>query len=450
VVDVTLREAERHEIGYRPSVLDDVEPDGLYVLRGPRRVGKSVVVKRLIASLLKRGIEPLRIVYLPLSDFSTQDLRRALVLGRSLTTAAGDVPRFWLFDEITAVADWTKVLKDARDETPLRRDAVVLTGSSAHDLVAAQRDLGAGRAGDVADRFRLLLPMSFRDVVAGGRPEIPLPDASSPDALQTPVVAAAATRLDPWLGELDLAWQTYLEIGGFPRAVAEHMRAGRVSESFCLDLRSWLSADVTADDPPDAVLRLLSEVGRRMTSPLHVSGLADALGLGRTATTTRINRLRSSVAALSCPQIGADGTPVAGSQSKLYLLDPLLSLLPQILEPGLDVADMTRQSEAALAAALARRIERLHPGRLLEGRAIGYGRTSGGREVDFAPMPIRVGGMTTSTTPLESKWVSSAWRREALVVENKYGRGVLATKDILDTTHPVWALPAPLVALLLG
>ena len=61
-------------------------------MRSTRRVGKSIALTRLIASLLARGVEPLRIIHLSLSDLSTQDLRRALVLGRSLTAAAGGPP----------------------------------------------------------------------------------------------------------------------------------------------------------------------------------------------------------------------------------------------------------------------------------------------------------------------------------------------------------------------
>jgi len=36
------------------------------------------------------------------------------------------------------------------------------------------------------------------------------------------------------------------------------------------------------------------------------------------------------------------------------------------------------------------------------------------------------------------------------VLEGRYGRGVMATKSILDLEHPSWAIPAPLVACLLG
>lgn len=70
--------------------------------------------------------------------------------------------------------------------------------------------------------------------------------------------------------------------------------------------------------------------------------------------------------------------------------------------------------------------------------------------MDFAPEPVSVGSVQVRTTPLESKWTTRKWRREALVMGQKYGRGVLATKDLVDLTGDVWAVPAPFVALMLG
>jgi hypothetical protein len=34
-------------------------------------------------------------------------------------------------------------------------------------------------------------------------------------------------------------------------------------------------------------------------------------------------------------------------------------------------------------------------------------------------------------------------------VENKYNAGVLATRNFLDMKHDAWAVPAPMVAMLL-
>ena len=56
--DPDLREADGAPFRYAAGVLDDLAPGGLYVLRGTRRVGKSVEIKRTIEVLLASGIAP--------------------------------------------------------------------------------------------------------------------------------------------------------------------------------------------------------------------------------------------------------------------------------------------------------------------------------------------------------------------------------------------------------
>ena len=46
MADPDLREVEQAPFDYRANVLTDLAPGGLYVLRGPRRVGKTVEIKR--------------------------------------------------------------------------------------------------------------------------------------------------------------------------------------------------------------------------------------------------------------------------------------------------------------------------------------------------------------------------------------------------------------------
>lgn len=447
---MTLRGADALRIDYRPPILADVTPGGLYVVRGPRRVGKSVALKRFAAELLGRAeLHPSQVIYLTVDEFDARALRRALRLGRELTPAADERHRYWLIDEITSVPGWPAVLKSARDDTPLALDTVVLTGSSAHGLSEARRALGAGRVGRARDPFRLLLPMSFRDFASAVGRDLPTLAAVGPAVAQSQELRKLLVDLVPFTDELDLAWQAYCEVGGFPRAVGEFRDNGVVSAKFGTDLVDWLSPDVAPDDPPESTLRLLSMLGQRMSAPLNVRSLAQAIGLSRERLTTRLHRLLATFGAFTCPQVDDDGAPIAGSQSKTYLIDPLLATLPSLVEDGLPVPTLPVISEAVLATTIARAAERAHPGRLLDGRAVGYARTATGGEVDFAPMPIRIDTVAQSTPPVESKWVTDGWRLGARAIEGKYGRGFIATKNILDTAHAAWALPAGALALLL-
>jgi hypothetical protein len=111
---------------------------------------------------------------------------------------------------------------------------------------------------------------------------------------------------------------------------------------------------------------------------------------------------------------------------------------------------MTTLTEMVLSVALARAIDTLQMGRWVAGDTIGYARTSSGSEIDFGPVSVPTPAGVSRTTPLESKWVDAGWRSEARTLENEYHAGILATKSELDLRHPTWAVPAPLVALLLS
>jgi predicted AAA+ superfamily ATPase len=329
-------------------------------------------------------------------------------------------------------------------------DTVIATGSRWVPNEDIEGNLMAGRAGSGSGRRRrLLMPMSFRDFLASTRPELARPDSIHPAALQQPSTAATLEALAFDVDAYDLAWQDYLTCGGFPRAVAEHARTGQVSLPYVRDLAAWLRRDVDPDAPAESVPALLAEISARTTSPLSITSTASELGYpSRTVFELRLRRLTSTLAAVWCGRRENDRL-VPGSQAKLYLTDPVLAWLPSRLRAGLAAPDMTRLTEATIGVTLARAIDELEEGRWLSGDTIGYARTQSGNEIDLAPVNLPTDHGVSPSVPLESKWVDHGWRSEAKTINGKYGRGILATKSILDTAADVWAVPAPLVALLL-
>jgi uncharacterized protein len=454
----TLRSRKNYDLGYRSNILDDVRTgpvtDLLALLTGPRRIGKSVALLDTAAALCARhDLDPRQVVYLPCDGMNAQDVRRCLVLARELTRAIDyERPqlRVWLLDEISGVTGWTATLKLARDTTAFGGDTVIATGSRWADSEDVQGNLLAGRAGTVPGRrTRLLLPMTFRDYLIASRRQVPALDAVHVSDLQSPEVAKALDAIAFDIDAYDLAWQDYLTCGGFPRAVAEHTRNGAVSEIYLNDLKSWMRTDVDPEGPQDSVPRLLSVISQRASSPLNITHAAEALGYkSRDVTERRLNRLVASHAALWCPRRDGDRT-ILGAQSKLYLTDPLLASLPSRLRAGMPTPDMTRLTEMAIGVAMARAIDDLEEGRWVSGDTIGYARTASDREVDLGPVTVPSAAGPVTTVPVESKWVDHGWRSEALTIDGKFRSGILATKSVFNVTGRVWAVPAPLVALLL-
>ncbi|MGH3261471.1 MAG: hypothetical protein ACRDNS_05700 [Trebonia sp.] len=86
----------------------------------------------------------------------------------------------------------------------------------------------------------------------------------------------------------------------------------------------------------------------------------------------------------------------------------------------------------------------------MTGDTIGYVRTGSGQEIDFGPVAVPGPNGSQWTTPIEVKWVADGWRAEARTIEGRYHSGIVATRSVTRLDTPAWAIPAPLLALLLA
>ncbi len=123
------------------------------VLRGPRQVGKTTLLRQAIEALLAEGIDPTRIFHMQFDELpEVKKLSEPIltlcrwyadhILGKSLNQAAADGQQaFILLDEVQNLPDWGPQLKYLVDMNPVR---VLVTGSSALRIEAG-RDSLAGR-----------------------------------------------------------------------------------------------------------------------------------------------------------------------------------------------------------------------------------------------------------------------------------------------------------------
>ncbi len=443
--DRDLRPLQATTLDYEPSPLSDVVPDGLYVLRGPRRVGKSLETKRAISRLIQHGVEPRSIIHFACDELGRGDLQRLVGAGREVLTRGLAGARYWFLDEITSVPAWPEAIKWLRDNTAFGEDCVVLTGSSARDLSDAQKQL-AGRLGCAGESDRLLLPMGFRRFArAMGLDGLPQPDPVRARDFMSPDLDAAFIELLPWLDTLLSTWELYLRIGGFPRAVTDQLAHGDVQDDFIRAL--W---DVTAGEAirgagatPAQVQAMLGRLTRGLTSPLAVESLREDLGVESPHTAkARLQDLVFAYLAWPCHQRNGN-VPKLSAQSKYYFIDPLLARLAPLRSRGmLAEADASAIAEQQLGIELLRNMEREQPGAYAHFSDVMYQKTAG-KEVDFC-------GPRIGKLGFEGKYVDYGWKREALTVRAALGAGVLATRGLLDTSGDVWAVPAPFIAWMLN
>ncbi len=209
------------------------EKGKIYIIRGPRQVGKTTYLKRTIKELIKQGISPAHILYLSIDIFtSRRELKNALSYFFESTREA---PLFYIFlDEITSLEDWNLELKNLADQGMIERGVIVATGSSAVKL-KEKAELLPGRG--LEGNEYLIKPLCFREFLLQSidhlsklSPEDEFKVAlkqmrerlvnsyicfpSAPDEIWKNV-----ERLLPFKNEISYLFRLYLITGGFPGVI---------------------------------------------------------------------------------------------------------------------------------------------------------------------------------------------------------------------------------------
>ena len=168
------------------------------VLLGPRRVGKTILIRHLIGELMQAGVAAPRIAYVEMDHplLHGQSLE-ALVRQIETATPDGEGTRYLFFDEIQSHKDWEKHLKPLVDHRPELR--ILVSGSAAAALKRQSTESGAGRFTDF-----LLPPLTFSEYLSL-RPESPAIRQDSPGVYVLDDIAV-----------LNGQFAEYVNYGGYP------------------------------------------------------------------------------------------------------------------------------------------------------------------------------------------------------------------------------------------
>jgi predicted AAA+ superfamily ATPase len=137
----------------------ETKSGNIYILRGPRQVGKTTYIKDSVRRLIENGTAPRDILYLSLDFFtSRRELRNAI---NYFLESRIDAARIYLLlDEITSIDDWNLELKYLSDQGVLKRAIILATGSSAVKL-KEKRELLPGRGVEGNEYY--IKPLGFRE-----------------------------------------------------------------------------------------------------------------------------------------------------------------------------------------------------------------------------------------------------------------------------------------------
>jgi predicted AAA+ superfamily ATPase len=407
----------------------------VYTLRGPRQVGKTTAAKLLVRRLLEAGIAPRRVMYYALDLEGEPGALEAIVRAgmqpaRATPPAQGLPTYYFILDEISAVPGWQQAIKWLRDNTAAAEAFFLLTGSVASDIRAGAERL-PGRRGGEAHLDRILLPLSFGEFVMACAPDLPPPPrVLSPADLARPAGEAADVLLGSAFlaGQLNELLQTYLQVGGYPAAVRDHLTApdGAVSESTSRQLWDMVAGDVSRfrGDPLKA-LRLIERVSIDLGSTVSYNRLAAHLGYAVDTVEDYVRRLGESFQLLTLHFFDLSRGAVAPKKNiKLYPVDPLLVQLPRAMLRSTRLPEESALVESVLALALFRAAELDLMEAFNVPRTLYYWRSeraSAEREVDFLLDP------TGARLAFESKYEHVVQGFDAATLRRVFGGGTLFT-----------------------
>ena len=170
------------------------------VLLGPRRVGKTILIRHLIADLLARGVPPQRVAYVEMDHPLLHGRSLEVLIGQIEAIApAGEGERYLFFDEIQSHKDWEKHLKPLVDHRPDLR--ILVSGSAAAALKRKSTESGAGRFTDF-----LLPPLTFSEYL-----DLRGEDDSPPIREESPGVYVLHD-----IARLNAQFVDYVNYGGYP------------------------------------------------------------------------------------------------------------------------------------------------------------------------------------------------------------------------------------------
>ncbi|WP_086055629.1 AAA family ATPase [Protofrankia coriariae] len=442
-----MRAVRDSGLGYRSPCLDGLVNGGLYLLRGPRRVGKTVAVKQTIVDLVGRGTPPQTIVRIAADAWSAEDLR-TVVQNTALPPVPPGTTRWWLFDEITGTTgDWAAQIKWLRDNDPeFALATVVLTGSSAAGLTTASGVL-AGRRGRIDHGDRTLLPLGFRTFARLLRPHLPGVPAVDLARLRGDTARTAYAELLPWLDDLVIAWETYLMYGGFPIAVAAARAGTPVPAWFVDDVFNVVFRDAFAASQRSqtSTAALMERLMQSMAAPANMSRIGADLDLKHDVVARHIRYLGDAYLLWHCPQKAERAwTARERAQDKLYAIDPLVARLAHLRNPARSDIDITVLTEMQTGLAL-QRCAYAHGTGWAEDLFLFHLRASSRREIDFVAEQL-------AGTAVESKYVEGgAWRGATATISAAGYGGLMVTRNVLDTRdeNGPWAIPAGILCYLI-
>ena len=282
------------------------------ILLGPRRVGKTFMVKQLIHDAIQDGFDPDSILYAAMDTpvYAGISLEQFLDL---FPKSKGAARRLVIFDEIQYFRNWEIHLKSLVDNHPNTK--FIALGSAAAALKLKSAESGAGRFSDF-----MLPPLTFYEFLKFLNEEDKLIDVKPKDKAGREYAAKD-------INELNKRFVDYLNFGGYPEAVLDPQIRDN-SEQF---IRNDIIDKVLLKDLPSLygindiqqLNRLFSFLAYNAGNEASLENISQKSGISKPTIQRYIKYLESAFLIIKLPTVDENCKTLQRQRNfKVYLNNP--------------------------------------------------------------------------------------------------------------------------------
>ena len=304
----------------------------VYLIRGVRRSGKTVYTKILIEDLIEE-IDSKKIIYISCDRHSLGEIKN--IVDEFVKRLYGEIV---IFDEITYHNNWNILLKELAETTDL---TIIATGSNPVKIREKKERL-PGRKVEGNEYF--LNPLSFREYLNN------IVDLKN--KIQNSDIKKFANKIKkfvnfssfnpnikemiPYFDDLEPIFYSYLITGGFPDAVLEYLKKGRINErTYEMIIRLLLGVLSKENKNEETGRQIMEKILQAMGSRLDFITIGSEIGIHHNTVREYIELLENSRIIYLLPAWDINKKRYAFRKQKKVIFQS--SLIPQALHQYLTV-----------------------------------------------------------------------------------------------------------------
>ncbi len=370
--DVKLRRLTAMKFVYCHPLLDEYpfSQDAILVLRGPRQIGKSTLIKQIISKLLTNRIPGKSILYLPCDRIVDFNQLYSIILEYIQIRRIDESGRLYFFiDEIPYVPQWQRAIKSLADTGLLEGTTVLVTGSNAIDLKFSAERL-PGRTGGYYRFEKQFLPLTFKEFYKLVNPQW--------DGSYKPSQAYLYKKY----------FHDYLITGGFPAVINEYYTEWFISPSTYETYINWIEGDIhKLGRSVEIMYGIVKSIDRLAGSRASYTQIAKETGVASQQTVQEyLEILRDLFITFECPYLSLEQKRSNYKKNrKFYFTDPFIHNTLIVKERGfmdnghmyvvkklLQEKHIDYRLEETVGCNMYKKFDKMY-----------YGDFSGGKEIDF-------------------------------------------------------------------